>query len=218
MSAALAAYHSSVAPRPPPQQMPSQRGHGVMAVARSAAEVASVAHTLWKLGVAAAPLVRSAGAFLCDRSQVGAPAAVAAKRLVEHPVVSTSLHGPEFVAVGTDGSRGGSLPLNAVPHISTDRGKRMSLQRIGRRGAHLMHRGVGIAADGYLRIRAALGHVDVGVRIAGAVAVGLSHRMSTGQYQSMLTGMQEYTHHRGATHAGDIYDHARAAARQIGAV
>ena len=106
----------------------------------------------------------------------------------------------------------------------------MSLQRLGRRGAHLMHRGVGIAADGYLRTRAALGHVDTGVRIMGAAAVGLSHRMSASQYQTMLTGMQEYTHHRGAlqeldrnilhqiAHAGDVYDAARAAARQIGAI
>ena len=92
-----------------------------------------------------------------------------------------------------------------------------------------MHRGVGIAADGYLRTRAALGHVDTGVRIMGAMAMGVSHRMNQSQYDHMLQAMQTYTHHRGSiqrldsgilqqiSHAGDAYDAARMAARQMGA-
>ena len=104
----------------------------------------------------------------------------------------------------------------------------MSLHRLGRRGAHLMHRGVGLAAEGYLRTRAALGHVYTGVKIAGAMALGVSHHMNQGQYDHMLQAMQAYTHHRGSlqrldagilqqiSHAGDAYDHARAAARHMG--
>ena len=102
------------------------------------------------------------------------------------------------------------------------------LHSLGQKSAHLMHRGVGLAADGYLRARNALGHVDAGIRIAGAVAYGLRGNMSPGQQHAMLAGMQQYTHHRRAiqemdrgvlhqiANIGDVYDHARAAARQLG--
>ena len=64
MTDALHAYNSDVTPPPRPQAMPPQRGHGVMAVARTAADVASTAHTLWQIGKAAMPLARGAIALL----------------------------------------------------------------------------------------------------------------------------------------------------------
>ena len=64
MTDALHAYNSDVAPPAPPQAMPPQRGHGVMAVARTAADVASTAHTLWQIGKVVMPIARGALALL----------------------------------------------------------------------------------------------------------------------------------------------------------
>ena len=60
MSDPLAAWNATVAPPPPPPPMPSQRGHGIIEHVRSGVEIASTAHTLWRLGQAALPYVRAA--------------------------------------------------------------------------------------------------------------------------------------------------------------
>ena len=60
MHAPLDAYFARAHPTPKqPQQLPASRGHGAIAHAKTAIEVASGVHSLWKLGQAVMPLARA---------------------------------------------------------------------------------------------------------------------------------------------------------------